>query len=169
MAEALKDLPQSSHKDLLVGFNKADDAGVFRVADNLALVQTLDFFPPIVDDPYNFGRIAAANAISDVYAMGGRPITALSIVGFPTNLPASILADILRGGTEKIEEAGAVVVGGHSIKDKELKYGVSVTGVIDPSKVLTNSNAQVGDKIYLTKKLGTGLITTAIKRDAVSN
>ena len=169
MAEALKDLPQSTHPDLLIGFNKADDAGVFRVSENMALVQTLDFFPPIVDDPYNFGRIAAANALSDVYAMGGRPITALSIVGFPPNLPASVLADILRGGNEKIEEAGAVVVGGHSIKDKELKYGVSVTGLVDPKKVLSNSNAQIGDKIYLTKKLGTGLITTAIKREAVSD
>ncbi len=169
MAEALKDLPQSNHPNLLVGFNKADDAGVFKVTENLALVQTLDFFPPIVDDPYNFGRIAAANALSDVYAMGGQPVTAMSIVGFPTTLPASILADILRGGTEKIEEAGAVVVGGHSIKDKELKYGVSVTGLIDPEKVLSNSNAQVGDKIYLTKKLGTGLITTAIKRNAASD
>ena len=169
MAEALKNLPQSTHPDLLIGFNKADDAGVFRVSENMALVQTLDFFPPIVDDPYNFGRIAAANALSDVYAMGGRPITALSIVAFPPNLPASVLADILRGGNEKIEEAGAVVVGGHSIKDKELKYGVSVTGLVDPKKVLSNSNAQVGDRIYLTKKLGTGLITTAIKRDAVSD
>ncbi len=169
MAEALKDLPQSNHPDLLVGFNNADDAGVFKISESLALVQTLDFFPPIVDDPYNFGRIAAANALSDVYAMGGRPVTAMSIVGFPPKLPASILADILRGGSEKIEEAGAVVVGGHSIKDNELKYGISVTGLIDPSKVLSNSNAQIGDKIYLTKKLGTGLITTAIKRNAVSD
>ncbi|HDL01634.1 MAG TPA: selenide, water dikinase SelD [candidate division Zixibacteria bacterium] len=169
MAEALKDLPQSNHPDLLVGFNKADDAGVFKIAENLALVQSLDFFPPIVDDPYSFGRIAAANALSDIYAMGGRPVTAMSIVGFPPKLPASILADILRGGSEKIEESGAVVVGGHSIKDNELKYGVSVTGLIDPSKVLSNSNAQIGDKIYLTKKLGTGLITTAIKRNAASD
>ncbi len=168
MAEALKDLPQSNHPNLLVGFNKADDAGVYKVSETMALVQTLDFFPPIVDDPYNFGRIAAANALSDVYAMGGTPVTAMSIVAFPPNLPASILADILRGGTEKIEEAGAVVVGGHSIKDKELKYGLSVTGLIDPAKVLSNSNAQVGDKIYLTKNLGTGLITTAIKRNAAS-
>jgi selenide,water dikinase len=169
LAEALKNLPQSNHPNLLIGFNKADDAGVYKVSDNLALVQTLDFFPPIVDDPYNFGRIAAANALSDVYAMGGRPVTALSIVGFPMNLDASILAEILRGGTEKIEEAGAVVVGGHSIKDNELKYGVSVTGLVEPDKVLSNSNAKVGDKIYLTKKLGTGLITTAIKRNAVSD
>ena len=169
MAEALKDIPHSNHPDLLIGFNKADDAGIFRISENLALVQTLDFFPPIVDDPYNFGRIAAANALSDVYAMGGRPVTAMSIVGFPQKLPASILADILRGGTEKIEEAGAVVVGGHSVQDNELKYGVSVTGLINPSKVLSNSNAQIGDKIYLTKKLGTGLITTAIKRNAVSD
>ena len=169
MAEALKDLPQSNHPDLLVGFNKADDAGVFKIAENLALVQSLDFFPPIVDDPYSFGRIAAANALSDIYAMGGRPVTAMSIVGFPPKLPASILADILRGGSEKIEESGAVVVGGHSIKDNELKYGVSVTGLIDPSKVLSNSNAQIGYKIHLTKKLGTGLITTGIKRNAASD
>ena len=168
MESVLAQVPQTSHPNLLVGFNKADDAGVYKISDNTALVQTLDFFPPIVDDPYNFGRIAAANALSDVYAMGGKPITALSIVGFPANLPAQILADILRGGSEKVEEAGAVVVGGHSIKDKELKYGLSVTGLVHPDKVLTNAGAKVDDKLYLTKKLGTGLITTGIKRDAVS-
>ena len=130
--------------------------------------QTVDFFPPIVDDGYNFGRIAAANALSDVYAMGGRPITAFSIVGFPGNLPPELLSDILRGGTEVISDAGAVVVGGHSIKDNELKYGVAVTGLVHPDKILTNANAKVGDKLYLTKRLGTGLITTGIKRQAVS-
>ncbi len=169
MAEVLEPIPQSNHPDLLVGFNKADDAGVFRINDTTALVQTVDFFPPIVDDPYSFGQIAAANALSDVYAMGGKPLTALSIVGFPGNLPASILSDILRGGTDKIEEAEAVVVGGHSIKDKELKYGVSITGVVHPDKIVINASAQVGDSIYLTKPLGTGLITTGIKRDVVES
>lgn len=168
MAEALKSVPQSSHPDLLVGFNKADDAGIFRINDRQALVQTVDFFPPIVDDPYWFGQIAAANALSDIFAMGGRPLTALNIVGFPSNLPLSILGDILRGGAEKVEEAGAVVVGGHSIKDKELKYGVSVTGIIDLDKIITNSGAKPGDKLFLTKPLGTGLITTGIKRNAVA-
>ncbi len=169
MAEALKGIPQSSHPDLLVGFNKADDAGVFRINDRQALVQTVDFFPPIVDDPYYFGLIAAANALSDVYAMGGKPVTALSIVGFPANLEANILTDILRGGSEKIEEAGAVVVGGHSIKDKELKYGLAVTGLVDPQRVITNAGARPGDKLYLTKPLGTGLITTGIKNSRVSS
>lgn len=170
LAEALKSVPQSKHPDLLVGFNKADDAGVFRLSENLALVQTVDFFPPIVDDPYWFGQIAAANALSDIFAMGGKPLTALNIVGFPAGtMPLSILGDILRGGAEKVEEAGAVVVGGHSIKDKELKFGVSVTGIIDPNKVITNAGAKPGDILYLTKPLGTGLITTGIKRNAVSD
>lgn len=170
LAEALKSLPQSQHPDLIVGFNKADDAGVFRLSENLALVQTVDFFPPIVDDPYWFGQIAAANALSDVFAMGGKPLTALNIVGFPAStMPLSILTEILRGGAEKVEEAGAVVVGGHSIKDKELKFGVSVTGIVDPNKVVTNSGAKPGDVIFLTKPLGTGLITTGIKRGKVSD
>jgi selenide,water dikinase len=168
LAETLKDLPQSAHPDLLVGFNKADDAGVFRISDDLAIVQTVDFFPPIVDDAYHFGRIAAANALSDVFAMGGRPLTAMNIVGFPAGImPQQILTDVLRGGNEKVEEAGAVVVGGHSIKDKELKFGISVTGVVHPDKIVTNSGAKVGDRLFLTKPLGTGLITTGIKRDAV--
>ncbi len=167
MAKALKNLPISQNKNLLVGFNKADDAGVYKINDELALVQTVDFFPPIVDDPYNFGRIAAANALSDIYAMGGQPLTALNIVAFPSNLPESVLGEILRGGAEKVEEAGAVIVGGHSIKDNELKYGISVTGQIDPKKIITNSGAKVGDKLYLTKPLGTGIITTGIKRGTV--
>ncbi len=149
---------------MLVGFNAADDAGVFRINDTQALVQTVDFFPPIVDDPYGFGLIAAANALSDVYAMGGRPLTALNIVGFPSGMPLSILSDILRGGDEKIREAGAVVVGGHSIKDKELKYGVAVTGIIDIDKIVTNGGAIAGDKLFLTKPLGTGIVATAIKQ-----
>lgn len=167
MAQALATVPQSNHPDLLVGFNKADDAGVFRINDEIALVQTVDFFPPIVDDPYYFGQIAAANALSDVYAMGGKPLTALSIVGFPSNLPPYVLTDMLRGGSEKVEEAGAVIVGGHSIKDKELKYGLAISGIIHPDKIISNSNAKIGDCLYLTKKLGTGLITTGIKNEAV--
>jgi len=157
----------STHPDLLVGFNKADDAGVFRLSETVALVQTVDFFPPIVDDPFDFGRIAAANALSDIYAMGGRPLTALNIVGFPAAMDPWILGEILRGGAQKIEEAGAVIVGGHSVNDKEVKYGVAVTGLIDPRKVVTNAGARPGDRIYLTKPLGTGLITTGLKRGAV--
>lgn len=165
----LKDLPQSAHPDLLVGFNKADDAGVFRLDERTALVQTVDFFPPIVDDPYYFGQIAAANALSDIYAMGGRPLTALNIVGFPLGtMPPEILSDILRGGNEKVQEAGAVIVGGHSIKDKELKYGLAITGLIDPGKIVANSGAKPGDRLFLTKALGTGIITTGIKRNVVS-
>ena len=167
MAEAIKNLKTSNHPDLLVGFNKADDAGVFRISEDTALVQTVDFFPPIVDDPYQFGLIAAANALSDVYAMGGRPVTALNIVGFPSAMEPWILGEILRGGNDKIEEAGAVVVGGHSVNDKEVKYGIAVTGVVHPDKVITNSGAKPGDLLYLTKPLGTGLITTGIKRRAV--
>ncbi len=168
LAEALKNLPVSTDPNLLVGFNKADDAGVYKISDNIALVQTVDFFPPIVDDPYYFGQIAAANALSDVYAMGGRPLTALNIVGFPVSkMPPSILNDVLRGGCEKIEEAGAVIVGGHSIDDKELKYGVSVTGLIDPTKIFSNDGAKVGDVLFLTKPIGTGVITTGIKQNVV--
>jgi selenide,water dikinase len=165
----LKDLPQSTHPHLLIGFNKADDAGVYRLDGRTALVQTVDFFPPIVDDPYSFGQIAAANALSDVFAMGGRPLTALNIVGFPLGtMPPNVLTEMLRGGSEKVEEAGAVVVGGHSIKDKELKYGLAITGVVDPGRIVTNAGARPGDKLFLTKALGTGIITTAIKRNAVS-
>ena len=162
-------IPQTSHPDLLVGYNHADDAGVFRIGEHMALVQTVDFFPPIVDDPYFFGQIAAANALSDIYAMGGRPLTALNIVGFPKGtMPPDVLTEVLRGGKDKIEEAGAIVVGGHSIKDLELKYGVAATGLIDPDRIITNANAKPGDKLFLTKALGTGLITTGIKRNRVS-
>jgi len=170
LAQILASLTQSKYPDLLVGFNKADDAGVFRISSDQALVQTVDFFPPIVDDPYQFGQIAAANAVSDIYAMGGKPLTALNIVCFPIDkLPAEILTRILEGAGKKLEEAGAVVLGGHSIKDTELKFGVAVTGLINPKKIFTNAGAKVGDKLFLTKPLGTGIITTAIKRSAVSN
>lgn len=160
----LKDLPPENNPNLLVGFNKADDAGVYKIDDHRALVQTVDFFPPIVDDPYAFGQIAAANALSDIYAMGGTPLTVLNIVGFPAGMEPRILTDILRGGSDKVHEAGAVVVGGHSIKDKELKYGLSCTGMIDIDKIISNDRARPGDRLFLTKPLGTGIITTAIKQ-----
>jgi len=148
---------------LLVGFDKADDAGVFRISDQMALIQTVDFFTPMVDDPYSFGQIAAANALSDVYAMGGKPLTAMNIVCFPECLDVGILREIIKGGLSKIEEAGAVLVGGHTIDDAEPKYGLSVTGVIDPQRVTTNHGAREEDCLYMTKSLGTGIIATAIK------
>jgi len=156
---------RSTDPDLLVGTETSDDAGVYRVADGLALVQTLDFFPPLVDDPHTFGRIAAANALSDVYAMNGRPITAMNIVGFPDDeLDLSILAAILRGAGETVARAGAVTLGGHSVRDAEIKFGLSVTGLVDPAEVVTNAGARAGDLLVLTKPLGTGFITTAAKR-----
>lgn len=150
----------------MVGVETSDDAGVYRLTDEIALIQTLDFFTPIVDDPFLFGQIAAANSLSDVYAMGGRPLTAMNIVTFPLNcLDMEVLFQILRGGQSKIEEAGALMVGGHTIEDDEPKYGLSVTGTVHPSKVLTNSNAKTGDALILTKALGTGVLFTAAKAD----
>lgn len=150
--------------NLIVGMERADDAGVYKLSEDLAIIQTVDFFTPIVDDPYMFGQIAAANALSDVYAMGGKPLTAMNIVCFPIKtMDISILREILKGGFDKIREAGATLVGGHSVEDSELKYGLSVTGTIHPSRVLTNVGAEVGDRLILTKPLGTGLINTAIK------
>jgi len=154
---------------VIVGRETFDDAGVFVLRDDLALIQTVDFFAPIVDDPYTFGQIAAANALSDVFAMGGEPLTALAIVGFPVDkLPMSVLTDILRGGQDKVYEAGAVLVGGHSIIDEELKFGLSVTGHAHPSRLLTNATARQGDRLVLTKPLGTGLLATAAKQAALS-
>jgi selenide,water dikinase len=148
-----------------VGRETFDDAGVFALSDDLALIQTVDFFAPIVDDPYLFGQIAAANALSDIYAMGGEPLTALNIVGFPSGkLPIEVLTDILRGGQDKVHEAGALVVGGHSIIDEELKFGLAVTGRADPRRILSNANATVGDVLLLTKPLGTGILATAGKQ-----
>ena len=165
LSEALAPLPRRTHPDLLVGRETFDDAGVFRLSDDLALVQTVDFFAPVVDDPYEFGQIAAANALSDVYAMGGEPITALNIVGFPTGeLPISVLTAILRGGQDKVHEAGAVIVGGHTVVDEELKYGLSVTGRAHPSRLLTNASAAAGELLVLTKPIGSGVLTTAAKR-----
>lgn len=157
---------RATDPDLLVGTETGDDAGVYRVADRLALVQTLDFFPPLVDDPYEFGRIAAANALSDVYAMNGRPLTAMNIVGFPDDqLDLSVLAAILRGAGDVVTSAGAVTVGGHSLRDAEVKFGLSVTGLVDPADVLTNAGARPGDLLVLTKPLGTGFVTTAAKKE----
>jgi selenide,water dikinase len=148
----------------------ADDAAIYRLSDDLALVQTVDFFPPVVDDPYSYGAIAAANAVSDVYAMGGRPLTGLNIICFPAacDVPHSILVDILRGGADKAAEAGFSIVGGHTLQDKEPKYGLAITGVIHPKRILTKGGAKVGDELILTKPLGIGIITTAIKAECVS-
>ena len=156
------DLPVDPN--LLVGLERADDAAVYRVSDDLALVQTVDFFPPMVDDPFSFGQIAAANALSDVYAMGGVPKTAMNIVAFPAQtMDISILRTIIEGGLSKMREAGVVLVGGHTVEDSELKYGLSVTGFIHPDRILTKKNLQCGDRLILTKPLGTGIIATAIK------
>lgn len=168
LERALAPLPARHDPRILVGRETFDDAGVFRVSDDLALVQTVDFFAPIVDDPWEFGQIAAANALSDIYAMGGEPLTALSIVGFPTGkLPLEVMTGILRGGQEKVHEAGASIVGGHTIIDEELKYGLSVTGRVDPRRLLTNAAAHVGDALVLTKALGTGFVTTALKHGSL--
>lgn len=163
-------MPSHADSRVIVGRETFDDAGVFVLRDDLALVQTVDFFAPIVDDPYTFGQIAAANALSDVYAMGGEPLTALAIVGFPAGkLPTSVLTDILRGGQDKVHEAGAVMVGGHSIIDEELKFGLSVTGQAHPKRLLTNATARAGDRLVLTKPLGTGLLATAAKQGRLSD
>ncbi len=150
-------------ENLLVGSSTADDAGVYKISETEALIMTTDFFPPIVDDAYQFGQIAAANALSDVYAMGGKPLIALNIACFPSDLPYSLLSEILLGGQDKIREAGALIIGGHTVKDKELKYGLAVTGRILIKDIKTNDNAKVGDQIILTKPLGTGIISTALK------
>lgn len=165
LSQALSGLPRRSDPRLLVGHETMDDAGIFVLSDDLALVQTVDFFAPIVDDPYLFGQVAAANALSDVYAMGGTPLTALNIVGFPhKKLPLDVLREILRGGQDKVHEAGAFVVGGHTIIDEELKYGLAVTGRADPRRLLTNAGARAGDRLVLTKPIGTALLATAAKR-----
>lgn len=170
LSEALEGVPHQSDPRLLVGRETFDDAGVFVLAPDLALVQTVDFFAPIVDDPYLFGQIAAANALSDVYAMGGEPLTALNIVGFPAGkLPLDVLGHILRGGQDKVHEAGAFVVGGHTIIDEELKFGVAVTGRVHPDRILTNTAARPGDRLVLTKAIGTGLLATAEKQGELSD
>ena len=165
----LHSLPKFDHPDLIVGTETSDDAGVFRLRPDLAIVNTVDFFTPIVDDPYVFGQIAAANALSDIYAMGAEPKTALNIVGFPKGkLDLEILAEIIRGGAERAREAGVVVVGGHSLIDEEIKYGMAITGVIHPDRVIRNVGVQQGDALVLTKPLGTGIISTALKKRKAS-
>ncbi len=165
----LHSLPKWEHPDLIVGTETSDDAGVFRLRADLAIVNTVDFFTPIVDDPYVFGQIAAANALSDIYAMGADPVTALNIVGFPKGtLPIEVLGEILQGGAERVRKAGAVVIGGHSIIDQELKYGMAVTGAIHPDRVIRNVGVREGDALVLTKRLGTGIITTALKQRKAS-
>lgn len=156
--------------NLLVGIDTSDDAGVYKLSEELALVQTVDFFTPIVDDPYDFGQVAAANAISDIYAMGGKPLTALNIVAFPIKtLDKQVLADILRGAGDKMKEAGVTLVGGHSIDDNEPKFGLAVTGLVHPAKVRTNAGALPGDKLILTKPIGVGILTTSIKKDKLTD
>lgn len=162
----LPKLVQPANPKVLVGFDKADDAGVYQVAEDLAVVQTVDFFTPMVDDPYTFGQVAATNALSDVYAMGGEPISALAMVCFPEKEDVAILEKILAGGLSKMIEAGCAVIGGHSIRDPEIKFGYAVTGTIDPRRILTNSGARAGDVLVFTKALGTGVISTAVKRNA---
>ena len=160
----MQSLPLITHPNLIVGMEHAEDAGVYKLTDDLAIIQTVDFFTPIVDDPYTFGQVAAVNALSDVYAMGGRPLTAMNIICFPVSkMDISILQQILLGGLSKMREAGVTLVGGHSVEDDELKYGLSVTGVIHPEKVLLNRGARAGDKLILTKPLGTGIVSTAVK------
>ena len=158
--------PAADMPDLLVGLEGADDAAVYRLTDELALVQTLDFFPPVVDDPYTYGAVSAANAMSDVYAMGGEVLLALQIAAFPDDLPTEMLAEIFRGGAEKVKEAGGVIVGGHTLIDVEPKYGLSVTGTVHPNAILRKSGALPGDVLLLTKALGTGIVLTSARADA---
>ncbi len=163
LSDVLCRLPKQDDPNLLVGFDNSDDASVYKINDELAIIQTVDIFPPVVDDPYDYGQIAAANALSDVYAMGGVPKLALNIFCFPEEKPKEIAGEILRGGYEKAQEAGVVIAGGHTIKDREPKYGLSVTGFANPESIITNGNAKPGDVLILTKPIGTGVLTTAAK------
>ena len=165
LSQLLEGIRVHSDPNLLVGFDKSDDASVYRISDDLALVQTVDFFPPIADDPYTFGAIAATNALSDVYAMGGEPKLALNIMAVPADMPKAVVHEILRGGYDKVYEAGALITGGHSILDPEPKYGLAVTGFVHPDKVLTNSGAKPGDVLLFTKPIGIGILTTAAKAE----
>lgn len=168
LAEVVGRLPAVMDENLLVGVETADDAAVYRVSDEVALIQTVDFFPPMVDDPFTFGQIAAANALSDVYAMGGEPRLALNVVAFPNCLGAEVLGEMLAGGASKVKEAGAVLAGGHSINDEEPKYGLCVTGFVHPDRIWKNGGAQAGDVLLLTKPLGVGLVNTAVKAGMAS-
>jgi len=164
LSRVLSALPAQNDPNLLVGFDTSDDAGIYRIAPDTALVQTVDFFTPLVDDPFTFGQIAATNALSDVYAMGGRPVSALALVCFPPHADLAILEQIMRGGLSKMTEAHCTVVGGHSVRDSEIKFGYAVTGLIDPARVYSNASARPGDTLILTKPVGTGVITTALKQ-----
>ena len=168
LGELLADLPKATNENLLVGFDSTDDAAVIKLRDDLAIIQTLDFFPTMVTDPYLFGKIAAANALSDVYAMGGEVLSALNIVAFPEEKELTILKEILRGGAEKVQEAGAILAGGHSIHDQSVKYGLSVTGTIDPNKIYQNNTCQLGDHLILTKPLGVSIITVGYSAEEIS-
>ncbi|OSB17184.1 selenide, water dikinase SelD [Clostridium sporogenes] len=168
LSKILSKLPKMESENLIVGIETADDAAVYKINDDTAIIQTLDFFTPIVDDPYMFGQIAAANSLSDVYAMGGKPVVALNIVCFPSCLPIEVLGEILKGGADKVMEAGAVVIGGHTVDDNEPKYGLSVTGTVHPDKVLKNYGCREGEVLITTKPLGIGIINTAIKGDIAS-
>lgn len=168
LAQVLRNLPKVEDKNLIVSLDTSDDAAVYKLSEDTALIQTLDFFTPVVDDPYTYGQIAAANSLSDVYAMGGRPLTAMNIVCFPNCLEPKVLNEILRGGADKVVEAGALLVGGHTVEDDEPKYGLSVTGIINPKKVWANSTAKEGDYLILTKPIGLGVLNTAIKADMAS-
>ena len=169
LERVLRNLPATPHPDVLVGYETSDDAGVYRLTPELAMVQTVDFFTPMVDDPYTFGAIAAANALSDVWAMGGQPLTALSVLAWPAASDAAILEQILRGGADKMREARCAILGGHSVNDPEIKFGYAVTGSIHPDRIWKNSTARAGDVLILTKRIGTGVITTAIKRGLASD
>lgn len=168
LAQLLEDIQVHHDPNLLVGFDKSDDASVYQISEDLALVQTVDFFPPIADDPYLFGQIAATNALSDVYAMGGEPKLCLNIMAIPKDMPKDAVHQLLRGGYDKVYEAGALITGGHSILDEEPKYGLAVTGFVHPNRILTNSGAKPGDVLLFTKPLGIGVLTTAAKADLVS-
>lgn len=168
LSQLLEDIKVHHDPNLLVGFDKSDDASVYKISEDLALVQTVDFFPPIADDPYLFGQIAATNALSDVYAMGGEPKLCLNIMAIPANMPQAAVHELLRGGYDKVYEAGALITGGHSILDEEPKYGLAVTGFVHPDKVLTNSGAKAGDVLLFTKPIGIGVLTTAAKADMAS-
>ena len=165
LQDVLGDLRHEDHADLLVGLGRSDDAAVYRVSDEVAIVETVDFFPPIVDDPYLFGAIAAANSMSDVYAMGGQVLFALNVAGFPRDLPKEIIAAVFRGGADKVREAGGVIAGGHTVVDAEPKYGLCVTGRVDPRRILIKGGLRAGQRVFLSKPLGTGVIATAAKSD----
>ena len=165
----LRQLPSITDPNLLVGISTGDDAAVYKMNEDMAIISTVDFFPPIVDDPFIYGEVAVANALSDVYAMGGKPLFGLNIVGFPVELPHEILGEILKGGASKATEAGVLIVGGHTVDDKEPKYGMAVTGIVKPGEEVTNAGARPGDVLVLTKPIGTGIITTAGKQQRVSD